>query len=172
MSFERPIGMANGAALIARISCAGMYRTPLRAAAIYNYDTTSFPPKLVEVFDGRTNAAGNTFPYITIAYRSAAPVAKVESVTHLGGADGFSFTNTSATNALGRTTNFGFTKVEDANKLTSFDGVATANCLPVNKSISYTPGAGEPEGYIYSKVEKNGSVINYTRDARGLRRLL
>ena len=141
----------------------------------YVYDANTYPPLLTNIKDGRLDDTGSEFNYSMFAYHDPkqANQAEVSSSEHFGGADGYTFgvndgTTSSATNALGRTTNYTIAEISDRLRLAQLDGVATTNCLPAGKSFDYTPGTGEPEGYLYSKVEKNGSVTNYTRNARGL----
>ena len=151
--------------LLAKVEFTDIANETTETTAEYAYNVEGvFPPQLTEVRDGRVDGNGNTFPYATFSYRPDGQlgISKVLSSSHVGGADGYTFTDTSATNALGHTTVYEFADVNGQSRITNVDGVATPNCLATTKSLDYTPGADEPEGYIYSRTEKNGSVTNYT----------
>ncbi|MEM6932044.1 MAG: RHS repeat-associated core domain-containing protein [Pseudomonadota bacterium] len=105
------------------------------------------------------------------------------TVTHLGSAlesDRYIYVpgaggTVVVTNPLGLETTYSFEAV-DGRRLVK--GVTTAGtndpdgshrCLPTARSLDYTPApAGAPEGYVYERVERNGSVTRFERDSRGL----
>jgi len=141
-----------------------------------------FPSKLATIDDGRL-IGENSFDFATFTY---APyhyeISGVEFYDgnprairseHFGGADAVDFSfnvdgTTTTTNALGKQTTY--TNEEIAGRLlpVSVEGIASSNCLGTTRELDYTPGAGEPEGYVYERIERNGSRIIYSRDARGL----
>ncbi|WP_208353075.1 RHS repeat domain-containing protein [Pseudaestuariivita rosea] len=150
-----------------------------------NDDNSDFidPLLLTEIRDGRTYDDGTTFPYAIFDYEAAdldaGPYAELEhgavfnnwpvvSTSHFGGADGYTFTATSATNALGHTTNYVFGESEGRQVITGVEGLATPNCQATAKGYDYTPPTSDqPRGYVYSRVERNGSLTTFTRDAQG-----
>ncbi|WP_421700994.1 RHS repeat-associated core domain-containing protein [Aliiroseovarius sp.] len=135
----------------------------------YEYDIEFFQPALLKVFDGRTDATGQMYPYMSATYTDfdSSDYAGVISVAHPGGTDAMTMSPSGPTNALGLTTTYEFTPIQGLDRLSGANGSATPNCLSTTRSLGYTPNAGAPEGWIYERVERNGARTTYTRDARG-----
>lgn len=77
------------------------------------------------------------------------------------------------TNPLGKETEYKYDLIGDIKRISQVDGIATASCLATTQSLDYTPnalpgGGTAPEGYIYERTLRNGSVTEYERDERGL----
>ncbi|NSX56944.1 RHS repeat protein [Parasulfitobacter algicola] len=140
------------------------------------------PFLLIEIRDGRTYDDGTPFPYANFEYEYVSGddvvYADVEqgqlknswpviSTSHFGGADGYTFTETSATNALGHTTNYVFGEAEGRKVITSVEGLATPNCQATAQSYDYAAPEGQPKGHVYSRTERNGTITTYTRYADG-----
>ena len=154
--------------------------------ARYIYDGEHFPPPLLSIYDGRLNDQGQPFPNSTFSYsqKGMGTASIVAGSSHYGGADGHTFSIfepdpidpdaripsgiASATNSLGRVTNYGYTEVEGQLRLTNVDGVATPSCDPTSQEIDYTAPADQPEGFVYSRTHRNGSVTTYDRNSKGL----
>ncbi|MHA3915842.1 hypothetical protein [Halovulum sp. GXIMD14793] len=139
---------------------------------VYSYDptgTSSFP-KLIGISDGRLDGNGVPFDYATFAWDGA----KAIRSEHFGGAERTSLsytsdTTTQITNSLGKQSVVTFEEVEGRKRPISVEGIATPNCLGTTKSIDYTPNdAQAPQGMVYSRTHRNGTVTTYERDARGL----
>jgi RHS repeat-associated protein len=142
----------------------------------YNSDI-GLPAQLTSIRDGRLNASG-AFDYATFSYGTQTtstgtgkPIAT--STEHAGGVDKFTASmdasgNVTVFNPLGRQTTFGITRLNGRLQITGAQGAAGTDVAATSAAASYTPPAGSPVGYVYSRTERNGSVTNYTRDARGL----
>jgi uncharacterized protein RhaS with RHS repeats len=67
------------------------------------------------------------------------------------------------TNALGKQTVYHFAVLNGARKVTTVEGLASANCASANRSYEYYPN-----GTLKASVDWNGARTEYLRDARGL----
>ncbi|MDH3473769.1 MAG: DUF6531 domain-containing protein [Rhodospirillales bacterium] len=67
------------------------------------------------------------------------------------------------TNALGKQTVYDFTTVQGIPRVTSIEGLASANCLGSLQAATY-----DANGYMASRTDRNGNVTTYVRDSRGL----
>ena len=136
-----------------------------------------------EYYDGyhdaylRTAFDGNGVAYGNFGYSSTIPfVGNMVRSNHPGDADRTEITydtpyQSTVTNILGRSTVYNFADIPSVTgrRITSVDGIATANCLATTQSLGYTPApAGAPHGYVYERVHRNGAVTRYERNARGL----
>ena len=137
----------------------------------YEYaDTFTKPILLTKIYDGRTDTGGALIVKSTFTYDADGIAISTE---HTGNTDlntvVYNANGTvTATNPLGKDTTLHFADVAGRKRVTQVDGVATANCLGTTKSLDYTANAGGAEGYVYQRTERNGSITDYTRDARGL----
>ena len=141
----------------------------------YNYaaSASTFPPPLMNVYDGRVDSAGMQFPFATFGYVDTNQATSNTSVSgHTDGNDSYSFartTNTTTTtNALGKQTTYHFAEIDGIRRVSQVDGVAALNCLGTAQTFDYTPVLGGPLGYVYSQVERNGSRTDFIRNSRGL----
>ena len=150
----------------------------------YAYDTAmtastlpSLPVKLLSISDGRTDSLGQPFTYEEIQYTPSLSGNGLMRATKAGlsglTVDTYEVNEQSSgqielVNPLGKKTNLTFATVAGRKAITQADGVATSSCLATTASLGYTPSSGAPAGYIYQQIGRNGSVTNFTRDARGL----
>ncbi|MCF6273259.1 MAG: hypothetical protein L3J37_08710, partial [Rhodobacteraceae bacterium] len=145
----------------------------------YGYSTDPLlgaPLKLISMRDGRLDATGQPFDFASWTYENVDGrgfTGRANRSERFGGDGAVDLTfnadeTVTQTNALGKDTITEFALVAGRYAPVSVTGVATANCLGTSKSVGYTPGAGEPEGYVYERIERNGSRTTYTRDSRGL----
>ena len=143
----------------------------IETIATYDYYDIYHDAYLKTVIDGKAVSYGN------FNYSNVSPyIGNMVSSNHPGGADQTTISYDSAyqstvTNALGRSTVYNFVDVlnVEGRRISTIDGVATANCLATTQALSYTPApAGAPHGYVYERVNRNGSVTRYERDSRGL----
>ncbi|WP_208353054.1 RHS repeat domain-containing protein [Pseudaestuariivita rosea] len=149
--------------------------------AQYSYleDDLYYPPALSSISDGRQAASGGTLtPYAEFTY--GAGTGDALSTSRAGGVGSTSVgRNPDLTgpqeynediyveNALGHQTIYRYTHVQGMLRVSEVEGVATANCLGTAKSFGYTPNAGAPLGFVYERVERNGSRTTFERDALG-----
>ncbi|NSX55970.1 RHS repeat domain-containing protein [Parasulfitobacter algicola] len=147
----------------------------------YSYleDDLYYPPALSSISDGRQAASGGTLtPYAEFTY--GAGTGDALSTSRAGGVGSTSVgRNPDLTgpqeynediyveNALGHQTIYRYTHVQGMLRVSEVEGVATANCLGTAKSFGYTPNAGAPLGFVYERVERNGSRTTFERDALG-----
>lgn len=153
-------------------------------SATYDYDTAmssgklpTRPAKLTAIYDGRLDGSGSPFPYENIQYTPDLTTGGLMRANQ-GGLAGFtldtyqvnqqSSTQVQVINPLGKEADLTFATVANRKVLTQANGVATSSVLATTASLGYTPNSGAPAGYVYQRVDRNGSVTNYTRDARGL----
>jgi len=143
----------------------------------YSTDPTlGAPLKLTSLRDGRLDSNGLPFDFANWTYEKVNGrnyTGHAISSAHFGGDEAVNFAfnannSTTQTNALGKDTITDFALVAGRYRPTSQTGVATASCLGTSQSVSYTPGVGEPEGYVYERIGRNGARTTYTRNARGL----
>ncbi|MBL1437788.1 MAG: RHS repeat protein [Rhodobacteraceae bacterium] len=169
---------------IDQLSLSSVSRTDIATAQTetiweYGYSANKLlgaPIKLISMRDGRLDAGGLPFDFASWTYENVdggSYTGRAIQSQHFGG-DGvvdltFNAGNSvTQTNALGKDTITDFALVAGRYRPTSVTGIATASCLGTSKSVSYVPGVGEPEGYVYERIERNGSRTTYTRDSRGL----
>ena len=158
---------------------------PISEAA-YQYDVPTslatgslptMPAKLIEILDGRTDAAGQPFPYSNFQYAPALEGLGLMRAIRTGRtdftADTYDVTQlpmsqVSVVNPLGKEAIVTTATAANRPVVTVVDGIPTSSCLATTASLGYTPNAGAPEGFVYERVGRNGSVTRYTRDSRGL----
>ncbi|MCH2131369.1 MAG: DUF6531 domain-containing protein [Pirellulaceae bacterium] len=152
-----------------------------------------FPPHLREIKDGNGNtrieveyqgvlalAEGGGDIIYSSAFRSAvagpagpsAPFIAVAKTQRSGGAYAHEFQEPTATIAefegpLGTDTTHAVALKGDRIVTTQVDVSGTASTAATTTAYDYTAPAGSPEGYLYSRTERNGAVTSYTRDSRG-----
>ena len=137
----------------------------------YEYaDRDIYPVLLTKIYDGRTDAGGALIIKSIFGYDADGIATSTE---HTGGVDLNTITynvdgTVTANNPLGKDAVYHFTDINGLNRTSQVDGIATSSCLGTTKSLDYTPNAGGAEGYVYERTERNGSITDYTRDARGL----
>ena len=140
----------------------------------YEYDISdvgsSSKVLLTKIYDGRADAGGALIVKSIFGYDAEG---RAISTEHTGNTDIHSITynadgTVTTTNPLGKDTTLHFADVAGRNRATQVDGIASSNCLGTSKALDYTANAGGAEGYVYQRTERNGSITNYTRDARGL----
>ena len=133
------------------------------------------PALLTEVKDGRLGSNGLTFAYANFTYGTQAGSGDIiaTSSSHAGGADTFTASMSSnddvtVVNPLGKQTVFDIETIDGRKRIVGAQGVATASCLGTAISASYSAPTGSAKGYVYSRVERNGSTTTFSRDSRGL----
>ncbi|MES0863757.1 RHS repeat-associated core domain-containing protein [Ruegeria sp. SCPT10] len=140
-------------------------------------------PLLAGISDGRVDANGDPFEFASFEYsaseadaQTGAPRAvftghaedSLDFSVVVEAASTASAGGVKVTNPLGKETNYSYEWVGGVKRPVAIDGVATQHCLATTKSLGYAPNAGAPEGFVYERVERNGSRTTYERDARGL----
>jgi RHS repeat-associated protein len=126
----------------------------------YLHELTDQPHLLTGVVDGNGNRF-STFDYDEFGRGILSE--------HAGGAGRYEIeyddvNNTrTVTNPLGKETVYHFTKRQGVFKLDTIDGVASANCPAATSAQTY-----DSNGFVSSRVDWNGNLTTYVRDARGL----
>ncbi|MEQ6204795.1 hypothetical protein ABMC88_17265, partial [Sulfitobacter sp. HNIBRBA2951] len=141
-----------------------------------------FPNQLKTVFDGRLTDAAEPLAYANFTYQSDQLCGNINntvnatSTSHSEGSDAFGLsviTPVSAagpppaklvTNSLGKETVYNYDFIAGIMRPTSIEGVATSSCLATTKLLGYTPDPANtdaPLGYVYERVQKNGSVTRF-----------
>lgn len=183
---NRKISVFRNKLLVNTVSRTDVHNSSTNTLWNYGYHSQifGFPSKLATIDDGRL-ISGSPFDFATFTYDpyyyeiSGVPfydgIPRAIRSEHFGGADAVDFDfefigdgTVTTTNPLGKLTNYTFARIEGRDQAVSIEGVASANCLATTRALDYTPGAGEPEGYVYERIERNGSRTTYNRDARGL----
>ncbi|RYG90076.1 RHS repeat protein [Loktanella sp. IMCC34160] len=136
-----------------------------------------FPLLLTSIADGRSGGTGFAeFSYDLGELTSNLPIFRRDeiytprpaiSTQHADGADAFTVDATGFTWPSGREEDHQFSSVGARSVTTRVDGVLTPNCLATTALYSYVPPPGQPEGFLYERTERNGSVTRFTRDAEG-----
>ncbi|MBW9265913.1 MAG: hypothetical protein K1563_08145 [Candidatus Thiodiazotropha sp. (ex. Lucinisca nassula)] len=70
--------------------------------------------------------------------------------------------STTITNALGKQTIYHYQTINNTRKISSIEGLSSANCFGANKVFIYNTN-----GFIVSKTDYNGNVTTYIRDSQG-----
>lgn len=171
---------------LASVSRNNIEQSTSETIASYGYfDTTKyFPPLLVSVSTGARSSQFSYRVYGDAAASTSGPtsgwsfgVGKATSTSRAGGVGAYflgtgqqtsSAKETKTINPLGLPTTYSFEKVDGNWMPTKVEGAAAAGCLSTVSTLNYMPNTGAPLGFVYSRTERNGSVTNYTRDARGL----
>lgn len=146
-------------------------------------------PLLASIKDGRVDQGSQEFNYAEFEYTdyqgsglvASDPVTGYVKATATQHADGTQlFTvlkdttqgliteKVKVTNPLGKETEYSYNWIAGYKKPTQIEGIATQSCLGTSMSLGYTPNPGAPAGYIYERVERNGSRTVFERDSRGL----
>lgn len=141
-----------------------------------------FPLLLTSIQDGRLDGTGQPFDYATFTYSMPAIIGTsmprfdyldgvtfrgVESSSHFGGADYYAVTGSGFTGPLGRQETHVFAEHSHDMEATSVTGTATQNAAGTSFSNSFTAPSGQPDGYLYEQIGRNGARTVYTRDAEG-----
>lgn len=157
----------------------------------YGYDLAdiySFIPRLTSMSDSRLDENGQPFVYATFQYDTSAidpeiMTYRASQTSYFGGFNQYDLSVITSgtspggeylvTNPLGKETEYKYDLIGDIKRISQVDGIATASCLATTQSLDYTPnalpgGGTAPEGYIYERTLRNGSVTEYERDERGL----
>lgn len=161
------------------------------AESEYSYDLTNVftdIPMLTGISDTRLDQNNQPFDYATFDYDTSTFDGEIQTFratesSHFNGADKYELATISSspspggnyrtTNPLGKETTYKFGLTGGVKRPVEINGVASANCWATTKSLGYDPnplpgGGFAPEGYVYERVERNGSKIIYERDADGL----
>ncbi|MGV6805211.1 MAG: hypothetical protein ACWA49_13500, partial [Ruegeria sp.] len=144
-------------------------------------------PRLIGIADGRVDSSGQPYDYATFSYDTSTFDAylgsfRADVTEHAGGVDKFQISlipgsgtagDYKVTNPLGKETDQSYDWIAGAPRPVQINGIATASCLATTQSLDYTPnaipgGGTAPEGYVYERTLRNGSVTTYERDDRGL----
>ena len=140
--------------------------------------TTS--PKLLSIHDGLSLSDAESEAFAKFSYGDDGMAISTE---RNGGTSRFDFVrdafSTTVTNPLGKTTKYTYEFVDlesdavgaKSNRVklpTLIEGEATASCLATTKGLDYTSSSGGPAGYVYERIERNGSRTTFERDGRGL----
>jgi len=125
----------------------------------YRYDNPAFPTAITSVLGGDGNV------YKEITYH---PDGRVHTSALLNGADIKTFTypqnnSTSVTNALEKETIYSFEEFWGEKKVSSVQGVATANCVGANKNYTYYPS-----GLLQTKTDWKNNTTSYQYNTRNL----
>jgi YD repeat-containing protein len=123
----------------------------------YHYENANLPYALT----GITDEAG--IRYATWSYNTQG---QAISSSHAQGADATTLsyqgeTATTVTNALGKSTTYHYQTLGDVKRLTSVEGVASANCAGANKAYGYYAN-----GLLKSKTDWQGNTTTYTYNSK------
>jgi RHS repeat-associated protein len=164
-------------------------------AVLTQYDYTYTPETILAsdppggvlngILDGRLDANGLPIQYAEFEY-AAGGLARAVRTKHAGDVDAFivfpaqlqplpqsvpdtEFMVTTG-NPLGKGTSYDFDYIEGRPRVLAQRGHATQSCLGTAQSFDYTPSQGSmgANGYVYERIEKNGSKTTFDRDVRGL----
>jgi RHS repeat-associated protein len=144
-----------------------------RYSTVQGADDAVWPPLLTGISNGSVNAQSQLVYYGEYTYqnydvrigRHSVDVGVASSV-HAGAVDTITYAyqgdgKLSVTNALGRSTIYDYDDVNGSGRVATVSGLATTNCLPSNSSMTYVNDA------VSTIVERNGTTIQLTRNARG-----
>jgi RHS repeat-associated protein len=126
----------------------------------YHYEDTRFRYALTGITDERG------IRYATWAYDTQARAIRS---THTGGADDTTIAYDDAgnkvtvTNPLTKQTVFNYSAIQDHKRITSVDGLASANCAASNTSYVY-----DANGFKSKETDAEGRITQYVNNSRGL----
>ena len=110
-------------------------------------------------------SSNSTYTYGTNSEYWLQTYRPVLSTSHAGGADTWSLDdNGSVTNPLGQVEERTLLSIDDRILTTSVTDLATSNSAGTSVTYDFTPNTGAPEGFVYSRTERNGSVTTFERD--------
>jgi len=125
----------------------------------YRYDDPSFPNAITSII----GADGNTRKEIT--YRADGRV-QTSALSNGVDVDTFAYPQenvTSVTSSLGKETIYSFEEFWGEKKISSVQGVATANCVGANKNYTYYPS-----GMLKTKTDWKNNTTSYQYNTRNL----
>jgi len=125
---------------------------------LFRYEDGRFPKALT----GVTDEEGRD--YSALIYDDNGRAVHTE---HAGGADALNVDYTGSntrtlTNALGRETIYHYTNVNGILRLTTVEGVASANCAAANKGYSYNA-----DGWVETQTDWKGNVTRFSYNSKG-----
>lgn len=145
---------ANG-----RLTKATYTRSAQSWSKTYHYEDTRDYGRLTGITDERG------VRYATWAYDSAGRAIKSE---HSNAADQTLLTynsngSTLVTNALGKQATYNFQTLDGVKRISSIQGLVSANCPASNASFTYNP-----QGLIATRTDNKGNLTTYQYNSRGL----